>query len=80
MYIKLTNRISCLQVINIHDCPTIYHVPLVLRKQGLVDLLSRRLCINMPINRKFMSSWRALADRAEHLRKARSTTVTTNTE
>ena len=60
------------QVINVHDCPTIYHVPLALCEQGLVQLLSSKLCLKMPTGskpRKFMSKWRSLAERAEHLRK-----------
>ena len=56
-------------VINIHDCPTIYHVPLALRQQGLVPLLNQRLCLGMAVPRQFMKKWRNLADRAEHLRK-----------
>ena len=51
------------KVINIHDCPTIYHVPLVLRQQGLVDLLNDRLQFDMRIPKKFMKKWRVLADR-----------------
>lgn len=57
------------KVINIHDCPTIYHVPLVLRQQGLVDLLKQRLCLSMNPPRKFMKKWSKMAERAEHLRK-----------
>ena len=55
------------------DCPTIYHVPLELYEQGLVQLLSSKLCLKMPVGkpRKFMSKWRSLAERAEHLRKVR---------
>ena len=54
-----------------HDCPTIYHVPLALCEQGLVQLLSSKLCLKMPVGkpRKFMGKWRSLAERAEHLRK-----------
>ena len=59
------------KVINIHDCPTIYHVPLVLRQQGLVALLNERLGLGMAMPRKFMKKWRQLATRAEHLRKVR---------
>ena len=60
-----------LQVINIHDCPTIFHVPMVLKEQGLVELLSTRLCLEMAKPRARISQmWRNLADRAEHLRKS----------
>ena len=60
------------QVINVHDCATIYHVPLVLAKQKFPDLLFERLQLNSSIRvrpRKFMSGWKNMADRAEHLRK-----------
>jgi len=57
------------KVINIHDCPTIYHVPLVLRQQGMVTLLNEKLCLGMTVPRQYMKKWRKLADRAEHLRK-----------
>ena len=59
------------------DCPTIYHVPLELYEQGLVQLLSSKLCLRMPTGskpRKFMSKWRSLAERAEQLRKVRGET------
>jgi CTP synthase len=57
-------------VINVHDCPTIYHVPLVLKNQGLVELLRDQLQLCVPaLTRKFMFKWRNLAERAEHLRK-----------
>ena len=55
------------KVINIHDCPTIYHVPLVLRQQGLVDLLNDRLQSNIQVPRKFMKKWKMLADRGWYL-------------
>ncbi len=68
------------QVINVHDCPTIYHVPLALCEQGLVRLLSSKLCLKMPLSkpRKFMSHWKAMAERAEHLRKVGSGSFNNN--
>jgi len=61
------------QVINIQDLASIYHVPLEMYKQGVVHILRDRLQLDTPIilekPRKFMSKWRQLADRAEHLRK-----------
>jgi CTP synthase len=73
----LTKKIDCFQVINVHDCPTIYHVPLVLYEQGLAHLLSSKLCLKMPVEkpRKFMSKWRHLAERVDHLRKVQHTGV-----
>ena len=68
---KISNfcHVETQKVINIHDCPTIYHVPIVLRQQGLVDLLKERLNLGINVPKKFMKKWRVLADRAEHLRK-----------
>ncbi len=57
-------------MINIHDCPTIYHVPLALRQQGMVKVLSNRLNLPMPMDRRFLSEWKSLASMAEHTRKA----------
>jgi len=59
------------QVINIPDCPTIFHVPMVLKEHGMVGLLSNRLKIEMHKPRGGTSTkWRHLAERAEHLRKS----------
>ena len=58
-------------MINIHDCPTIYHVPLALRAQGLISQLSSKLQLKMTIEKpkRFMSEWKNLAHKAEGLRK-----------
>ncbi len=68
---KISNfcHVAADKVINIHDCATIYHVPLALRQQGMVRLLSDCLNLEMPIDRRFLSEWKGLANRAEHLRK-----------
>jgi CTP synthase len=62
------------QVINIQDLASIYHVPLEMVAQKIVPILTDRLQLNISARvsgrpRKFMTRWRALADRAEHLRK-----------
>jgi len=59
------------QVINIPDCPTIFHVPLVLRRHGLLEQLKTRLVMpdQLQIQKRFMRKWKELADRAEGLRK-----------
>jgi CTP synthase (UTP-ammonia lyase) len=58
------------QVINVPDCPTIYHVPLMLLQQGLVQQLTDKLGLSMRVpKKKFMQKWKELANRAEHLRK-----------
>ena len=59
------------QVINIQDLASIYHVPIEMHRQGVTDILRERLQLGFTIEkpRKFMSRWKQLADRAEHLRK-----------
>jgi len=70
---KISNfcHVALDRVLNIHDFASIYHVPLEMVKLGVVDMLRERLALNIVIEkpRKFMSRWRQLADRAEHLRK-----------
>ena len=61
--ISLFCHVDTKKVINIHDCPTIYHVPLVMRHQGLVDLLNEQLCLGMTAPKKFMKKWRILAEK-----------------
>ena len=60
------------QVVNIFDCPTILHVPMALKEQGLVGLLSSRLSFDQPLKPRGSATlkWRHLAESAEHLRKS----------
>ena len=54
------------QVIDVHDCKSIYRVPLLLASQGIVPLFANRLKmeIKSPIKpRHFMMQWRELAER-----------------
>ena len=67
--ISLFCHVDTKKVINIPDCPTIYHVPLVMKHQGMVDLLNEQLCLGMTAPKKFMKEWRILAEKAENLRK-----------
>jgi len=59
------------RVINIQDLASIYHVPIEMHKQGVVNILKDKLMLDfeMPKPRKFMTKWCQLADRSEHLRK-----------
>jgi len=59
------------QVINIQDLASIYHQPLEMHRQGVVQIIKDRLQLDfvMPKPRRFLSRWRQLADRAEYLRK-----------
>ncbi|ORX72649.1 CTP synthase [Linderina pennispora] len=34
------------QVFSVHDCESLYHVPILLRKQGIIDVLTERLKLN----------------------------------
>lgn len=57
------------QVIDVHDCKSIYRVPLLLSSQGIVPLFSKRLKmeIKSPKPRHFMMQWRELAEREERV-------------
>lgn len=60
------------QVIDVHDCKSIYRVPLLLSSQGIVPLFSKRLKmeIKSPKPRHFMMQWRELAERYSWAAKA----------
>ncbi|XP_049870105.1 CTP synthase [Pectinophora gossypiella] len=59
------------QVICIHDLSSVYHVPLLMDSQGVVQYLNERLQLNISVPRpsKFMCKWRKLAKRVDNLRK-----------
>ncbi|KAJ0178714.1 hypothetical protein K1T71_005489 [Dendrolimus kikuchii] len=59
------------QVICIHDLTSVYHVPLLMEAQGVVQYLNERLQLNisMPRPSRFMRKWRNLAKRVDNLRK-----------
>lgn len=61
------------EVITIHDLSSIYRVPLLMHDQGIVEYLNDKLQLNlkMPIEKDFMSTWRNLAERIDHLRKSK---------
>ena len=69
--LSLLQNLCKFKVINIPDCPTIFHVPLVLRRHGLLEQLKTRLVMpdQLQIQKRFMRKWKELADRAEGLRK-----------
>lgn len=41
--ISMFCHVSSEQVLGVHNCKSVYHVPLLLREQGLLDLLKKRL-------------------------------------
>lgn len=61
-------------VLAVHDCKSVYHVPLLLRDQGLVQVLQKRLCLsdepacNVPQSGPtLLRKWKQLTDRIERL-------------
>ncbi|XP_063701862.1 CTP synthase [Culicoides brevitarsis] len=59
------------QVICIHDLASIYHVPLLMEANGVIDFLNERLQLNIKVPRpnRSLYKWRDLARRAENLNK-----------
>lgn len=58
------------QVICIHDLSSVYHVPLLMEAQGVVQYLNERLQLNIPIPKgTIMPKWQSLAKRVDNLRK-----------
>lgn len=58
------------QVIDVHDCKSIYRVPLLLLQQGIVSLIAKRLQMEVksPVKpRHFMAQWKELAEREERV-------------
>lgn len=58
------------QVLCMHDVPSIYHVPIFMEEQGIVELFTERLQLQVPTvprTRRLMYKWRDLALKAERL-------------
>ncbi|XP_055704518.1 CTP synthase [Phlebotomus papatasi] len=70
---KISNfcHVATEQVICIHDLSSIYHVPLLMEKHGVVDFLAERLQLNLPNQRptRLMQRWRDLAHRVDTIRR-----------
>jgi len=56
-------------VISVPDVSSIYRVPILLEDQKLIEDLSKRLELQLPIprSRKLLLKWRELADRHDHM-------------
>lgn len=57
-------------MIDVHDCKSIYRVPLLLLQQGIVTLIAKRLEVEVksPVKpRHFMTQWKELAERYVNL-------------
>ena len=50
-------------VLSVHDCSNIYHVPLLLREQGLPGILGRHFGVDMPTPN--LDTWGAMAHRLD---------------
>ncbi|OQV26121.1 CTP synthase 2 [Hypsibius exemplaris] len=59
------------QVICVEDCSSIYHVPLLLEKQNVIEILTRRmkLTVNADLAKTGLQKWHQLADAVEKLQK-----------
>lgn len=57
------------QVLCMHDVPSIYHVPIFMEEQGIVELFAERLNLQVPSPRprRLMYKWRDLALKTERL-------------
>nr|CAG4640787.1 EOG090X04HX [Eulimnadia texana] len=70
---KISNfcHVTPQQVVCIHDCSSIYQVPLMLREEGIVEFFAERLHLDIlpRLNKRFMWQWRDLATRHENSRK-----------
>ena len=56
-------------VIGVHDCSSVYAVPLLMQNQGMLNVLLKRLNIVPPIessNSVLLSKWKQLASRYEY--------------
>ncbi|KAJ2566868.1 CTP synthase ura7 [Coemansia sp. RSA 1822] len=64
-------QVSPKQVFSVHDCESLYHVPILLREQGMIDVLTNRLKLNaLSISKEIMlegdtlwTQWREFARR-----------------
>ncbi|XP_075164679.1 CTP synthase isoform X3 [Haematobia irritans] len=59
------------QVICIHDLSSIYHVPLLMEQNGVIEFLNERLQLNIQPSKRerCLQKWKDLARRSETLRK-----------
>lgn len=62
--ISLFCQVSTEQVLSVHDCSSVYQVPLILQQQGLSKFLFDRFdlgSLNFKANEEFLSKWTHLA-------------------
>ena len=52
------------QVISVHDCRTLYDVPLLLQEQNIIQIISEKLQLGVHVSsRNALSKWQALSQR-----------------
>lgn len=54
----------------VHDCKSVYHVPLLLHEQGLLDVLTKKLQLSKradPQSDNLFTKWHQLTDRINRL-------------
>lgn len=55
------------QVIGVHDCSSIYQVPLLLEEQNLSQYFAKRLGLPIKARKNTLSKWRALAEKQDRV-------------
>ncbi len=54
-------------VVSAHDVANIYHVPIMMNKQGVSELLSSKLSFDLPKNSKLLDEWEIMANHVNSL-------------
>jgi len=60
-------HVSSEAVISAHDVANIYHVPIMMNRQGVRELLASKLNFNLPDKSKLLEDWRAMANHVNSL-------------
>ncbi|KAJ3214097.1 CTP synthase ura7, partial [Clydaea vesicula] len=63
-------HVPAASVFAVHDCKSVYHVPILLKEQGILDVLTNRLKLEPKISLKsqaLSNKWRQLTERIERL-------------
>ncbi|KAJ3296832.1 CTP synthase [Rhizoclosmatium globosum] len=68
--ISMFCHVPITSVLAVHDCPSVYHVPLLLHQQGLITTISKKLNLaprETQASISLFSKWRQLCQRLERL-------------
>ncbi|KAI9356568.1 CTP synthase N-terminus-domain-containing protein [Zopfochytrium polystomum] len=68
--ISMFCHVPASNVLAVHDCNSVYHVPLLLYQQGLLDVIQKRLNLtprNNPSQSSLFVKWKQLTERQERL-------------